>query len=136
MLEPSTIVRAVRPRRPNSRWPLVYFAVFALVFAPAGDEEPVRSNGVARARVDPRIIAPTVSEGMVAGSAKLTARHFQVTERRVQTDSLPRALPASVTGLLLLWAASESAGLWAACRRRLITHRALAPRAPPAFGSI
>jgi hypothetical protein len=126
------IVRIVAPWNSTSRYSLVYLAMFALLFAPAGADGPKGSGDVARAPVDPRIIAPTVGEGMVAASATLTTRRFQVTEQRVQLDSLPLVIRASAAGLVFLWAAVAGAPR-AGTRPTLSAARALVPRAPPAL---
>jgi hypothetical protein len=118
------------------RWPVAYLAVFALLFAPAGDEGTRGSTRVAREGVDPRIIAPTVREGMVASDAKLTARYVPVAEKRVQSVSIPPAVASGMAALLLVWAASFAAGIPTRRRRRFYTRRALVPRAPPALASI
>lgn len=126
---------AVGWRGPSMRWPVAFLAVFALLFAPAGDE-PVGSTRSARERVDPRIIAPTVREGIAAAGTKLTIRHLQVTEQRDRWESIPLAVASAAAALLLVLGASLAVGLPSGSRPRLIALRALVPRAPPVLGSI
>lgn len=118
------------------RWPVAYLAVFALLFAPAGDEGPMRPTRGAQEGVDPRVIAPTVREGIVATGANLTTRYLHLTEQRPRSEPIPHAVASAVAGHLLVWAASFAPGLPPGSRPRLVALRALVPRAPPALGSI
>jgi hypothetical protein len=118
------------------RWPVAYLAVFALLFAPAGDEAPMRPTRAAQEGVDPRVIAPTVREGIVAKGAKLTTLHLRVAEQRVPSEPIHLAVASAVAGMLLAWAASFAAGLLLGSPPHLIALRARSPRAPPALGSI
>ena len=112
-------------------------AVFALLFAPAGDEGTRGSTHVTPEGVDPRIIAPTVREGMVAKGVKLTARNLEGADKRGPSESIPLAVTSGLAALLLLrWATFFAAGLPAGSHPRLIARRALVPRAPPALASI
>jgi hypothetical protein len=118
------------------RWPLAFLAIFALLFAPAGDERPSAPTRGAQEGVDPRVIAPTVREGMVATGASLTIHYLRVTEQRPSSEPAPFAVVSAVAGLVLAWGASLAAGLPSGSRPHLVALRALAPRAPPALGSI
>lgn len=118
------------------RWPVAYLAVFALLFAPAGDEGPMRPTRGAQEVVDPRVIAPTVRHGIVAKGAKLTTFHLRLTEQRAPSEPIPLAVASAVAGMLLAWAAFIAAGLPLGSPPRLIALRARSPRAPPALGSI
>jgi hypothetical protein len=118
------------------RWPVAHLAVFALLFAPAGDEGPARPTAGAQEEVDPRVIAPTVREGIVAKGAKLTTLHLRVTEQRAPSQPIPVTVASAVAGMLLAWAALFAADLPSGSRPRLIALRVRSPRAPPAVGSI
>jgi hypothetical protein len=127
---------AVRRRGLRMRWPLAFLAIFALLFAPAGDERPSGSTRGAQEGVDPRVIAPTVREGVVAAGARLTIHHIRVTEQRASAEPVPLAVASAVAGLVLAWGASFAAGVPSGSRARLVALQALVPRAPPALGSI
>jgi len=132
---PTGYSSAVRSRGLSTRWPVAYLVVFALLFAPAGDEGPMRPTRVAQG-VDPRVIAPTVREGIVAKGAKLTTLHLRVTEQRAPSEPIPLAVASAAAGMLLAWAAFFAAGHPLGSAPRLMALRARSPRAPPAPGSI
>ena len=127
---------AVRRRGLTIRWRLALLAIFAILFAPAGDERPSVSTRGAQDGVDPRVIAPTVREGIVATDARLTIHHFRVTEQRPSAEPVPLAVASAIAGLVLGWGASLVAGVRSGSHPRLVALQALAPRAPPALGSV
>ena len=123
----------VKCRADDARWVLAALAGFALLFAPGTDEGQADRPG-GREPIQARILAPTVSEALVA-----VARKPSDPDLRSGVRSRPVALPLgaiSVIGaIFLMWAVPAG---WdrSRIRPRGIVLSAHVPRGPPAVQPI
>lgn len=103
-------------------------AVFAVLFAPA-DRWPLESSPVPGA-IDPRILAPTVRDAVVAASPRIKARSIDIAEQRSGPESIFPSVALATLAVLLV-ASLVARGLPGSRRLPLVLLRSLVPRAPP-----
>jgi len=108
-------------------------AVLALLFSPVPDEWSIGSNRGPREPVDPRILAPTVREGIVAVRPKLTAR--QTTDQQSRPGFVLLAVASAAAAVLLVWV-SVAPRLPSGGGPRLLAFRGLVPRGPPVLQAV
>jgi hypothetical protein len=126
----SRYASGVRSRAPGRGWPLAFFLVIAILFAPAREEHPAGPVSLGDELVGARILAPTVREAIAATDPKLSARQLAGLDQRSRPGITPM-LPAAVGAVLLLVLLTWLARLETRTVLRWFVLRAVIPRAPP-----
>jgi hypothetical protein len=132
---PGGYASTVTSRGPGPGWAVAFVAVTALLFAPATDEGSPSSVRGAPGPADPRILAPTARDGVVAVRPKLSTDRLRITDRRFSDEPIPLAVVASAAAVLLLWATGVVAPRPGGGRRP-VTLRGLNPRGPPGLPAV